>query len=288
MSLNFSNCTLILGSGIHKAFGQVPSALNDWSILLEEVCNEFTLPLRKDKLNLLSYKFEDYITDYCDLYQVSSHTAEDKLKKCIAKRLRVLSKSQHNEQYLEFLSKFHPSQILSLNVDNLFVEDKKTLKISKTIGNVAFETKGVCDGIPIYFLNGNIKKSSSMNFGMRSLANQIVAYENQFKKFKQLERKNNFNIQEILNQDDTWFARFMYFPILIIGASVGEHELALRYLLNQRKRNFANQPEYKTPVHIVLDSKSMSNVKYKDELTTVGVEPIVFKTYDQFWEGFTK
>ncbi len=47
MSFNFSNYTLILGLGAHKAFGQVPSALNDWTILLEDVCNELKLPLRK-------------------------------------------------------------------------------------------------------------------------------------------------------------------------------------------------------------------------------------------------
>jgi hypothetical protein len=255
--------------------------------LLEDVCNELKLPLRKDQLNLLSYKFEDFITDYCDLYKVASHHAEVKLKQTIAKRLMDLAQAQDKEQYLALLVKLSPKQVLSLNVDSLFVSNTKNLTTSKTIGAIPFETKAVC-GLPVYFLNGNVKKPTHMNFGMRSLANQIVAYENQFKRFKQLERENDFNVDEIINQDGTWFSRFMYFPVLIVGASVGEHELALRYLLNQRKRNFANHPEYKSPVNIVLDRKAVSNAKYMDELKTMDIEPLVFDKYDEFWQGLNK
>jgi hypothetical protein len=283
-----SKPTLIIGSGVHKAFGQGPSGLNDWTILLEDVCNELKLPLRKDQLKLLSYKFEDFITDYCDLYKVASHIAEVKLKQTIAKRLMDLAEAQDNEQYLVLLDKLSPKQVLSLNVDSLFISNTKNLTTSKTIGDIPFETKADCNGLPVYFLNGNVKKPNHMNFGMRSLANQIVAYENQFKRFKQLERENDFNVDEIINQDGTWFSRFMHFPVLIVGASVGEHELALRYLLNQRKRNFANHPEYKSPVNIVLDRKAVSNAKYMDELKTMDIEPLVFGDFDEFWEGVNK
>ena len=79
----------------------------------------------------------------------------------------------------------------------------------------------------------------------------------------------------------------MFEPVLFVGASVGEHELALRYLFNQRKRNFANYPEKRSPVYIVLDKESVGNKKYLDELATMGIEPIVFETYNQFWEGVT-
>jgi hypothetical protein len=71
-----------------------------------------------------------------------------------------------------------------------------------------------------------------MNFGMQTFANHIVTYKSHFKRYKQLERDNNFNVEEIIKKDDTWFLQFTYFTVLILAASVGEYKLVLRYLLN--------------------------------------------------------
>jgi hypothetical protein len=61
--------------------------------------------------------------------------------------------------------------------------------------------------------------------------------------------------------------------------------LALRYLLNQRKRNFAMHQEHGTPIYTVLDRKSIKRIGYRDDLTSLGVESIVFEDYNDFWEG---
>ena len=55
--------------------------------------NELRLSLRKDHFYLLSYKFEDFIIDFCDLYNVALLIAEVKLKQTIAKRLLDLSEA---------------------------------------------------------------------------------------------------------------------------------------------------------------------------------------------------
>jgi hypothetical protein len=171
------------------------------------------------------------------------------------------------------LAKFQPSQVLSLNVDNLILENIGNLKTSSTKASIAFKTKAVIGNLTIYYLNGNVKKPSHMNFSMRTLAHQIVSYDKQFGKFKKLEKYFEYDKELIMQNDETWFSRFMYEPVLIVGASVGEHELALRYLFNQRKRDFALRPERRSPVYIVLDKESGRNKKYRDELTTMGIVP---------------
>ena len=141
--------------------------------------------------------------------------------------------------------------------------------------------------MPIYYLNGSVKKPPHINFGMRSLANQIVSFDKQFGRFKKLEKQFDYFKELVMQNDVTWFSRFIYEPVLIVGASVGDHELALKYLFNQRKRNFAQHIESRSPVYIILDKESVSNKKYLDELATMGIEPIVCETYNQFWEGVT-
>jgi len=273
----------MLGSGFNRSIVQSPSALNDWSVLLDVVSASLKLSSRNEQSNLLSYRFEDYISDYCELYGVASHLAENTLKESIASTLIELSEAQETKQYLSMLAKFQPSQVLSLNVDSLIIENIRNLKTSKTKASIAFETKADIDNLPIYYLNGNVKKPPHMNLGMRSLANQIVSYDKQFGKFKKLEKQFEYDKKLVMQNDETWFSRFMYEPVLIVGASVGEHELALRYLFNQRKRNFAQHPERRSPVYIVLDKESVSNKKYRDELTTMGIEPIMFDEYKDFW-----
>ena len=280
--------TLIIGSGFNRTIDPSPNALNDWSVLLEVASASLNLAPRKVQSNLLSYIFEDHISDYCELYNVASHVAEDDLKESIAKVLIRLSEAQETKQYLSMVAKFQPSQVLSLNVDSLIVEDIRSLKTSKTKASIAFETKADIYKLPIYYLNGNVKKPSHINFGMRSLANQIVSYDKQFGKFKKLEKQFEYDKELVMQNDETWFSRFMYEPVLIYGASVGDHELALRYLFNQRKRNFAQHTERRSPVYIVLDKESVSNKRYLDDLSTMGIETLVFETYNQFWEGFAR
>ncbi len=277
--------TLIIGSGFNRTIDPSPNALNDWSVLLEVASASLKLSSRKEQSNLLSFIFEDHISDYCELYNVASHVAEDNLKESIASTLIELSEAQETKQYLSMLAKFQASQVLSLNVDSLIVENIRSLKTSKTKASIAFETKADIDNLPIYYLNGNIKRPSHMNFGMRSLANQIVSYDKQFGKFKKLEKQFEYDKELVMQNDETWFSRFMYEPVLIVGASVGDHELALRYLFNQRKRNFAQHTESRSPVYIVLDKESVSNKKYLDELATMGIEPILFDGYKDFWKG---
>jgi hypothetical protein len=236
----------------------------------------------------LSYKFEDLVADYCGIHSVAAHVAEDKLKVEIARKLDDLSVICDYSPLNSLLAKLKPAQILSLNVDRLIVDMGATVTISKTKDAIPFETKSTSKKIPVWFLNGIISKPSYMNFGMKSLANQIAAYDKQFGLFKALEKKFNYDKEEITKIDKTWFSTFIYNPVLIVGSSVGEHELALRYLLNQRKRNFACHPEHRTPVYIVLDKESYKKENYSDDLMTLGVEPIVFENYKDFWSEYVK
>ncbi len=184
--------TLIIGSGFNRTIDPSPNALNDWSVLFEVASARLKLSSRNEQSNLLSYRFEDYISDYCELYGVASHLAVNKLKGSIASTLIEFSEAQETKQYLSKVAKFQPSQVLSLNVDSLIVEDIRSLKTSKTKVSIAFETKADIDNLPIYYLNGNVKKPRHINFGMRSLANQIVSYDKQFGGFKKLEKQFDY------------------------------------------------------------------------------------------------
>ncbi len=283
-NINNSRYTLLVGCGIHAASCNTKNVLNNWAVLLEEVANELKLPSIKRQSNLLSYKFEDLVTDYCYINSVAAHVAEDKLKVEIARKLNDLSSISEYSPLNGLLAKLNPSQILSLNVDRSIVDMDATVTISKTKSAIPFETMSISKKIPVWFLNGIISKPTYMNFGMRSLANQIEVYDKQFSLFKALEKKFDYDKEEIIKNDKSWFSTFIYNPVLIVGASVGEHELALRYLLNQRKRNFACHPEHRTPVYIVLDKKSYKKENYSDDLLTLGVEPIVFENYQDFWQ----
>jgi hypothetical protein len=79
--------TLLVSAGFNRAIDPSPNALNDWSVLIEVTSASFNLSSRKEQSNLLSYRFEDYISDYCGLYNVASSLADDNLKKSIAKTL---------------------------------------------------------------------------------------------------------------------------------------------------------------------------------------------------------
>lgn len=278
-----SDFTLILGSGIHYVQNECSNVLNNWSLLLDRISDNLKLQRQNHLNHSLTLRFEKLIEDYSLTHSMPAHKAEDQLKKAIAKEINSFSHSQDKKSLIELISKFSASQILSLNVDSLVVNNKKNITTATSIESIPLDTKGFSNDIPVYFINGNIQKSRYLNFGMQSIAKQIKVLSKSFNHFKKYEN-DQLKQNELIEKSNNWIARFFYKPVLIVGASIGEHELALRYILNQRKRNFAFKKKYETPVYIVLDECSSKNKCYLSELDAIGVKPIVFHRYSEFWK----
>jgi len=279
------NPTIILGSGIHSAYTEDRNILNDWALLLTKVAQEFKLTLSEIRCRKLTYIFEDLIYLISTKEDISSYKAENLLKKEICRQIKIQQKNANSIKLKEKLSLLTKSQFISLNVDTSIVDNISEISKISNYSNSVFNSKFTLNNIPLFFLNGNVTGHKYLHFGFRTISNQINILQKGFNKFKKEEKLYNYN-QEIINSnDETWVSTFFSKPILIIGASIGEHELGLRYLLNQRKRNFYTHNKVETPVYIILDQKSIDIAGYREDLKTLGIQPIVFEKYNFFWDN---
>jgi nucleoside-diphosphate-sugar epimerase len=280
-----SNPTVILGAGIHRVLSQTSSVFNDWSLLVQRVTKELGVQYNFNKNQLLTYTFEDLIQVIANVYLCTAHEAEGLLKSRIATLLSTDNYDGNVDELKSLIGKLNALQWVSLNVDNVLVDSNSELKLNRSLKESTTKNFGYLNSVPMYFANGNIEKLEHLHFGMRALANQIDRLEESFNSLKRKESETKYDKLKIIKEDETWISRFIYHPVLIVGASIGEHEIGLRYLLNQRKRNFIKHRDYWTPVYCIVDTKMINRQGVRENFETLGIIPIEFKNYKNFWKG---
>ncbi len=281
------NPTVIIGSGIHKIYSSENNILNDWHLLISKLAEKFGYSLKNAKNRNLMYVFEDLIDEISLKQNMPAYKAENKLKKEICKFIFDSQQKLIANELKGKLDSFTKSQFISLNVDTLIVDNQVCVKqVKSSHYNSVFNTSFKLNDTPVFYVNGNITEHKYLRFGLRSISNQINIFQKGFEKLKNSEKLYNHNRDIIMSTDSSWVSNFFYKPVLILGASIGEHELGLRFLLNQRKRNFSFKFKFNNPIYIILDQKSIEIPGYREDLDTLGIQPIIFENYDYFWRNF--
>ncbi len=114
----------------------------------------------------------------------------------------------------------------------------------------------------LWFPHGDLNKVSTLKLGMMEYGKYIDSIANSIGEYKKYERevkhKVDFASDKDLDRNMSWTWLFMRQPLLFLGCGLSDAEWTIRWLLIQRKRNFARNEQYKPPVFILADKKSMS------------------------------
>jgi hypothetical protein len=281
--------TIVIGSGVNSyAIGNKPTILTSWPKLLDTAFE------RKHKVSS-----QNYILDFEKrLVDKTSEQNENEASEIQDSILKGICESIKKEQVKPNYSKGYPSylfnqgivaNVVSLNFDLIpehFMSGGKIPKLGKKHDSLSpYKSSNVCryreiDGIRYWHPHGDIESKNSLVLGMSQYLKNAKYVEHMRRNFKSLERSANCDN----GPANSWYEALVYYPVLVLGASLSDNELDVWGALINRERNFAkgiNRREYRQPVYIMWSECKSGKFNKPDWL-----KPLfpIHLSYDEQWQ----
>lgn len=126
-----------------------------------------------------------------------------------------------------------------------------------------------------------------MKLGMMGYGRYIDSIANSIGEYKKYEREVKHKVDLIsgndLNCNMSWTWLFMRQSLLFLGCGLSDAEWTIRWLLTQRKRNFAKQEnrEYVKPIFILANKENAVNLQ---KYTFWGCSILECQSYSDGWD----
>jgi hypothetical protein len=277
------NVAFLFGNGINR-FNDT-SANRSWEKLLLGLHNRYA----ENPLKRIPEKGINF-TEFYDLLLLENkqYVSKTSLQKEFVSSIAAWNFSAHHTAIMEKIRQYD-CPVLTTNFDDLLprsIHAQKYFTLTNRHSGFTDYYPWECyystqplnennEGFSIWFLHGMWNYYRSIKLGLNDYVGNSL-------KAKDLlpVRKGT---QLVFKGENTWMKPFLSKPLCIIGLSLDEQEMFLRWLLFQRalcmKRGLFPQTK---AWYFTGDKLSQGKILF---LKAVGIEPIVYETYDFLYAG---
>lgn len=284
---NGHEVALVIGNGINRYANA--SAVNSWDSLLVEIARD-CIP------DVQSVPAGTALTEFYDVLELKARASAGALQEEFCKSMTDWRPFPHHRRIMRWALN-HRAPVLTTNFDDVlsqaaecgfqFPRDPKFTAFYPWgchFGRRLVETP--CDDFAIWHINGMARYKTSIRLGLSHYMGSVQRARGW------MHGRGDANLFRSKNRREwqgaaTWMHLVFNKPLLVLGLSLGENEVFLRWLLIERAKYFRTFPDRGHPAWYVYvnDPRDDRQAGKHFFLQSIGIRCIEAGSYDEIYEN---